>query len=105
MSRFVRAAFAKLNSACGKGEAEAVNQFFHILDFVAHPRGCVQTEDGGYEITVYSSCCNADTGVYYYKTYENSRITGVDMHREDLDGTALAAYPLEREEAFRIQNG
>ena len=105
MSRFVRAAFAKLNSACGDEEVQAVNQFFHILDFVAHPRGCVQAEDGGYEITVYSSCCNADTGVYYYKTYENSRITGVDIHREDLDGTALVAYPLEHEEAFRIQNG
>lgn len=105
MSRFVRAAFAKLNSECGDGEVQAVNQFFHILDFVAHPRGCVKVEDGRCEITVYSSCCNADKGIYYYKTYENSRITGVDMHREDLDGESLISYPLLREEAFRVQNG
>ena len=104
MSRFVRAAFAKLNSASGDGEVTAVNQFFHILDFVAHPRGCVRVEDGRYEITVYSSCCNADKGIYYYKTYENSRVTGVDMHRENLDGNQLVSYPLICEETFLIQN-
>ena len=27
-----------------------------------------------------------DKGIYYYTTYENSQITGVDMHAEDLDG-------------------
>ena len=47
------------------------------------------------ERTVYTSCCNADKGIYYYTTYENSRIVGVDMSREDLDGTELISYPLK----------
>lgn len=104
-SRFARAAFVKLNSVCGCSEAESVSQFFHILDSVAHPRGAVDVGDGKYEITVYSSCCNTARGIYYYKTYENSRITAVDMHRENLDGDALLSYPLQKEAQILWQNG
>lgn len=94
-SRFVRAAFMKAHSLCGSGEAESVTQFFHILSSVRHVRGSVMVE-GKPEITVYSSCCNTDKGIYYYTTYENSRITAVDMRREDLNGDVLAAWPLVR---------
>ena len=94
-SRFVRVAYTKMNSACGDSEAESVNQFFHILGSVAMTRGAVLVH-GKLEITIYSCCCNADTGVYYYTTYENSRITGVDMHREDLDGDRIVRFPLEK---------
>ena len=45
-----------------------------------------------------------DRGIYYYTTYENRQITGVDMHREDLDGSALASYPLITQQQFRFQN-
>lgn len=103
-SRFVRAAFTRLNGASGETEQESVSQFFHMLGAVAHPRGCVQMENGSYEITVYSSCCNTDKGIYYYTTYENSQVTGVDMHREDLEGSALVSYPLIQEPQFRMQN-
>ena len=102
-SRFVRAAFTKLNSVSDASESGSVSQFFHILDSVAQQRGCVQVGDG-FEITVYSSCCNTDRGIYYYTTYENSQITSVDMSREDLDGTALVAYPLIADQKIYIQN-
>ncbi len=85
-SRFVRAAFTKLNSVSGTSESESVSQFFHILGSVAQQRGCARAGDGRYEITVYSSCCNMDKGVYYYTTYENSQISAVDMRKENLDG-------------------
>ncbi|MBP3523551.1 MAG: choloylglycine hydrolase [Clostridia bacterium] len=98
-SRFVRAAFMKAHSLCGSGEAESVTQFFHMLSSVRHVRGSVMVE-GKPEITVYSSCCNTDKGVYYYTTYENSRITAVDMRKEDLSGDALAAWPLVRTQQF-----
>ena len=94
-SRFVRAAFAKMNSICGKSEQESINQFFHLLGAVEFPRGCVELEKDIYEITVYSSCCNTDKGIYYYKTYDNFCITAVDMHREHLDGTTLICYPMQ----------
>ena len=92
-SRFVRAAFTKWNAVCGDTEAECVSQFFHILDSVAQQRGCVRLGNE-YEITLYQSCCNTDDGIYYYKTYENSQITAVDMHKTDLNTSLLSTYPL-----------
>lgn len=94
MSRFVKAAFTKINSVSGDDEIESVSQFFHILGSVAQQRGLVKLDDGKYEITVYSSCCNTDKGIYYYATYENSHINGVDMHNADLEGRNLISYPL-----------
>ena len=98
-SRFVRAAFT--NSVDGKNEEESVSQFFHILGSVEQQKGCVQLEKGDYEYTIYSSCCNTDKGIYYYKTYENSQITAIDMHREDLDGKRVIAYPIRRDWSVR----
>lgn len=103
-SRFVRAAFTRLNSVSGGSESESVSQFFHILGSVAQQRGCVRLENGSYEVTLYSSCCNTDRGVYYYTTYENSQITAVDMHREDLNGQTLSVYPLITGQQIRTQN-
>lgn len=94
VSRFARVAFTKLNSVCGESENESVSQFFHILGAVEHTKGVVHLGDGKYEITVYTSCCNTDKGIFYYTTYENPQISAVDMHKENLDSDTLTAYPL-----------
>lgn len=101
-SRFVRAAFTKLNSVSGDTESESVSQFFHILGSVEQQRGCVHMGGEKYESTIYSSCCNTDKGIYYYVTYENRQITGVDMHRENLDGSELVSYPLIKEQQIKM---
>lgn len=103
-SRFVRAAFVKLNSRSANTEAESVSQLFHILASVEQTRGCCEVGNGKYEITVYSSCCNADKGIYYYKTYDNSTVTAVDMKHENLDGNEIAVYPLETESRIIYRN-
>lgn len=103
-SRFVRVAFVKANSVSGKGETESVSQFFHILGSVNQPRGCCEVADGKYEITIYTSCCNADKGIYYYTTYNNHRISAVDMRKESLDGNELISYPMITEEKINCQN-
>lgn len=103
-SRFVRVAFTKMNSRSGDSENESVSQFFHILGSVDQQRGCCEVADGKYEITLYTSCCSADTGIYYYTTYENHQISGVDMYRENLDGNTLARYPLINGEQIHMQN-
>lgn len=103
-SRFVRAAFTKWNSVDGENEEESVSQFFHILDSVKQYKGCVQMENGAYEYTIYSVCCNTDKGIYYYKTYHNSSITAVELYREDLDGQKLVAYPFELQQTIRRLN-
>jgi len=104
-SRFVRAAFVKQNSVSGETEEESVSQFFHILESVAQQRGCCEVGDGKYEITIYTSCCNGDKGIYYYTTYENQQITAVDMHRENLDAATLVRYPLITKQQIFLQNG
>ncbi len=103
-SRFVRVAFTKMNSVSGTLESESVSQFFHILGSVAQTRGCCRLENGKYEITIYTSCCNADRGIYYYTTYENHQITAVDMYRENLDGEIPVHYPLVQGEHILLQN-
>ncbi len=102
-SRFIRAAFTKLNSVCDPNESSSVSQFFHILDSVAQLKGCVRTA-GGYEKTIYSSCCNTDEGIYYYKTYENSQITGVSLNNTELNGSKLFEFPLVIGQKFRMEN-
>ena len=103
-SRFVKVAFTKMNSISGDSESESISQFFHILGSVDQQRGCVHMGNNQYEITIYTSCCNTDKGIYYYTTYENSQISGVDMHKENLDGQDLARYPLIKGQQIRMQN-
>lgn len=101
-SRFVRAAFLKENSLSeGAGD---LAQFFHVLGAVSHPRGSVRLADGGHQITVYTSAYDAAKGVCYYTTYENRRITAVDMHRTDLCGDSLVTYPLRQTEDVYREN-
>ena len=103
-SRFVRAVHVLKNSVCGASEEESVGQFFHILTAVEQQRGCNRMENGLYEITAYSSCCNADRGIYYYVTYGNRQITAVDMRKENLESDSLVLYPLVKSEQIFRQN-
>lgn len=103
-SRFVRTAFVKMNSVSRSDEKSSVSQFFHILGAAEQTRGCCEIEDGKYEITLYSSCCSADKGIYYYTTYENRRICAVDMHNACLGGDALSVFPIMDEQDIMLIN-
>ena len=100
-SRFVRVAFVKMNSKSGDGELESVSQFFHILNSVDQQRGCCELNGGEYEITLYTSCCNASKGIYYYTSYDNHQITAVNMNKENLEGDRPVRYKrIEKENIF-----
>ena len=103
-SRFVRAAFVRAHSLCEPTEESRVSQFFHILTSVEQQRGCCALDNGKHEITLYTSCCNADTGVYYYTTYGNQQICAVDMHKVDLDGDTVVSYELRKQQGIHYQN-
>jgi choloylglycine hydrolase len=90
-SRFVKAFFVKENAVSNADEKSSVNQFFHMLNAVAMPKGCVWTERG-FEYTRYSSCCNVNQGIYYYTTYNNLEITSISMHAVDLESCHLYTY-------------
>ena len=102
-SRFVRAAYMKATSVCEDSESASISQFFHLLGSVRHIRGSVRVGEKC-EITLYSSCCNTDRGIYYYTTYENSRITGIDMHTENLNAHELITYPLLTQQDILMQS-
>ena len=102
-SRFVRAVFVKANSVCEDTDIAGIHQFFHILGAVAQQNGCAKVGDG-YEKTIYTSCCNTDTGIYYYTTYDNFQITGVSMHHTDLDSTISSYYPLRTDASIVMEN-
>ncbi|MBQ7043932.1 MAG: choloylglycine hydrolase [Clostridia bacterium] len=99
-SRFAKVAFAKEKSVCQETEEESVTQFFHILGTVNTPRGFIKDD----YMTVYTSCCNTDKGIYYYTTYGNSQISAVDMNKESLDSDNLISYPLVTEQQINRMN-
>ena len=103
VSRFVKAAFTKLNSVSKDSESASVSQMFHILGSVAQQQGCVKIGHL-YEKTIYTSCCNATKGIYYYTTYENHQITGVRLHGTNLNSDILIHYPLIQGQQFRMEN-
>lgn len=102
-SRFIKAAFTLQNALKKENEYDAVNQCFHILGSVYQEEGCVKVNDG-WEKTVYTSCCNLEKGIYYYTTYDNSQITAVHLYHEDLNDSALKAYPLCFTTQIRTEN-
>ena len=103
-SRFVRAAFLKANAHGKTDEMGSVGRFFHLLSGVAMMDGLVETNSGQYEKTSYSCCINVTKGIYYYTTYENRQITGIDMRKENPESDELKIFPLLRKEQIRWGN-
>lgn len=104
-SRFAKVAFTRANSYSGNDEASSVSQFFHILGSVEQQNGCTFISDPDlYEYTIYTSCYSTNMGVLYYRTYNNSQITAVDLNKEDLDSDELINYLLINEEQFNFIN-
>ncbi len=104
MSRFVRIAFGRLHSVCESDELSSVGQFFHLLSDVSMTRGICRTPEGTWDITGYTSCCNARRGRYYYTTYGNQQITCVDMRRTDLNSPHLSRFPLRKGQSIHYEN-
>lgn len=99
-SRFVKTLFCRENSHCDQTEAACVAQVFHILDAVALVRGTVITPEGKMGITTYSCCIDVKAGIYYYKTYENSQITKIQLTEERMEQRDLICFPLRKQPQF-----
>ena len=103
-SRFVRANFVKSNFCGCDEETENVNRFFQICDSVAVPFCCVKTSEGEVHFTLYSSCVNADRGIYYCKSCHSHRISAVNMKKENLDTEKLFEFSLPKSEQIEYIN-
>lgn len=103
-SRFVRACFCKLNSLCAPDDASSIAQFFHILDAVSIVRGEALLQDDKCNTTTYTCCANATQGVYYYRSYGNSQVTGVRMTDDNKNSEELSIYPMEEKQRIHFVN-
>lgn len=103
-SRFVRAAFNKLNSVSENDEESSISQFFHILDNVSIVRGTTMTKDKRWNITTYTCCINTTKGIYYYKTYNNNQITAIKLNDENKNSYKLNIYDLEEHQQIKYIN-
>ncbi len=88
-SRFVRAAFHKLNYV----QSGDITDIFHLLSTVAMPHGSLKLGND-YEITAYSSAVNLNSLTYYYKTYCSTSICSASLFNENLSSPSLVSYPL-----------
>ena len=93
--RFIRAAVVRHACASDGDERDAVPHFMHMMAAVSPPRGMVRTDSGRLHFTRYTSCCDADTGVYYVSSYLDPAVRCASMHRVQLDGRELTECPLE----------
>ena len=84
-SRFVRALYAKNHTQISEpaGREERLSAFFHVMDTVTVPLGCVVTEEGKPVSTVYTSAMDLDTQTYYYKTYDKGEIFSAALDKPD----------------------
>lgn len=103
-SRFVKAAFTKLNSRSSQDELSSVNQFFHILHSVEQQHGCCDLGNEEYEYTLYSSCYNLNQGIFYYTTYNNHQISATNLHKNDLESNKLIHQPVINSEQINYLN-
>ncbi len=73
-SRFVKAAFTNSFHPQKETEADNVMRCLHTLGCVGFVDGMAAMADGSYELTLFSDCFSANTGTYYFNTYDNPAV-------------------------------
>lgn len=93
--RFVRAVFAKNHTTM---EERHINRFFHIMDTVSIPKGCVKTDEGKDVSTVYTSCADLEELAYYFTTYDSRRIKCVKLTDAVADADEILSFDMNPNE-------
>lgn len=101
-SRFVRTVYAKMHTR--PAPTAEISRFFHIMGMVNTPRGTVEKESGEAVSTVYTSCMDLDSKIYYFTTYENRRIRSVRLMESDAVAEGLASYSIGADEDIDFIN-
>lgn len=105
-SRFVRAAFFSQHAdVVGHTAGGEIGGFFHVMDTVGVPLGCVRRENGDKAYTAYTSCTDAANGAYYFTTYGCRRIRAVHLAPDARDACALTVYPMSHDEDIQRVQG
>ena len=102
-SRFVRAVFAASHTE--HTEEGEISRFFHMMDTVATPDGCVRTREGQSVRTVYTACADTDTLTYYLTTYTCRRLRALRLYDTPFEGERFLVIPIEEGEDIRYLGG
>lgn len=105
-SRFVRLAFLRKYALKGAHEAQGVARMLRLMQSAALPLGMVRGSRSGHQVsgaapfdyTVYTAVCCAESGRFYWTSYENQRVRYVAL--EDL-GQKAKQFPLSRTPDFQ----
>ena len=103
-SRFVKAVFVKSNTFHSEKYREEISRFFHVMESISQPLGCVKNEFGLPVSTIYTSCADAQNGIYYFTTYNCRRIRGVKLKEFNLDSEKLIEFSMEEKEDIKYLN-
>ena len=98
-SRFVRALFVKNHIDSIEDDGE-VSRFFHAMDSVKVPYGCVFNEKGEKTYSVYTSCMDMERIVYYFTTYESRRIRAVSLFEHGVVGSGILVFDAKDKESI-----
>ena len=99
-SRFIRAAFHKLNS----NGRDTLADTMHLLSSVSMPDGSVKL-GCGFERTEYTTAVDLSRHIYSYRMYENPNTYAIKMHEEDLDSNDLLLFEIKKEQEPIYCNG
>ncbi|MBQ8141278.1 MAG: choloylglycine hydrolase [Clostridia bacterium] len=102
-SRFVRAVFAKEHTSAALSKREEISRFFHIMDTVSVPCGCIRIDEGKSVRTLYTSCIDMDTLTYHFTTYGCRRIRAVRLDDKRAEQNRLAVFQMDiGEDVFEL---
>ena len=103
-SRFVKAVYVKEHTEKSDTKHGAIERFFHIMDSVSVPSGCILTDEGKNVRTVYTSCIDTAAKVYYFTTYEDRRIRAVSLTECATSGLDHTVFDMGSEPDIRRLN-
>jgi choloylglycine hydrolase len=103
-SRFIKAVYVKEHTESADTKDGAAERFFHIMDSVSVPSGCILTNEGKDVRTVYTSCIDTAENIYYFTTYENRRIRAVRLTESAASGEEHTVFDMASESDIQILN-
>jgi choloylglycine hydrolase len=102
-SRFIRAVNAKSSTTHGDSTQNSISRFFHVIGTVNQPDGLFKADERRLR-TVYTSCMDMESNIYYFTTYDCRRLCGVKMKNADLDTENIISFPMQQKEEVKYLN-
>lgn len=102
-SRFVRAAFMRNHIEPVTNEVGGVRNTFKTLEYCEVAKGAELSDNLSW-YTIYTNAMCAQSGTYYYNTYNNHQINAINLFKHDLNAKKVKKYPFLNKEYIHFQH-